>query len=341
MTIADIEKILAETPSIKSDRNYWLVRTQGGLYYDNFRDKNFIAIGANEISLSDISDSRKNEKKPNDLLTQRIKKLLKDEKQPGYLAGQLMKFTYSIKKNDIVLIPSVSSSLISIGEVAETPVTLANNVQTKDPKVCPYVKRKKVRWLKDVYRDNLDPTLYKMLFSHHIISDANQYAQLIDNSINNFYVKHDEASVILDVTSRQKINARELFKMGDNLLDTVDEFCKFYNLDIDTSDVEIKLNLQSPGKIQLTGKQKAAILVIGMFVIGTVGGGFKINYGDFHLDLSTNGLIQKVIDYQNSSHDREVKNELMQKHMKDFQIKQPDDLVKVFKQNSTNKSDPK
>lgn len=340
MTIADIEKILAETPSIKPDRNYWLVRTQGGLYYDNFRDKNFIAIGANEISLSDISDSRKNEKKPNDLLTQRIKNLLKDEKQPGYLAGQLMKFTYSIKKNDIVLIPSVSSSLISIGEVAETPVILANNVQSKDPKICPYVKRKKVRWLKDVKRDNLDPTLYKMLFSHHIISDANQYAQLIDNSINNFYVKHDEASVILDVTSKQKINARELFKMGDNLLDTVDEFCKFYNLEIDTSDVEIKLNLQSPGKIQLTGKQKAAILVIGMFVIGTVGGGFKINYGDFHLDLSTNGLIQKVIDYQNSSHDREVKNKLMQKHMKDFQIKQPDDLVKVFKQNSTNKSDP-
>lgn len=341
MMIADIEKILAETPSIKSDRNYWLVRTQGGLYYDNFRNNNFIAIGANEISLSDISDSRKNEKNPNDLLTQRIKKLLKDEKQPGYLAGQLMKFTYSIKKNDIVLIPSVSSSLISIGEVAETPVTLANNIQSKDPKICPYVKRKKIRWLKDVKRDNLDANLYKMLFSHHIISDASQYAQIIDNSINNFYVKHDEASVILDVTSKQKINARELFKMGDYLLDTVDEFCKFYKLDIDTVDVEIKLNLQSPGKIQLTGKQKAAILVIGIFVIGTVGGGFKMNYGDLHFDLSTNGLIQKVIDYQNSSHEREVKNELMQKYMKDFQIKQPDDLVKVFKQNSTNKSDSK
>ncbi len=247
-----------------------------------------------------------------------------------------------IRKDDIVLIPSHSSSRISIGEVVETPVTLANNIQqTKDIKVCPFVKRKKVRWLKDISRESLEPALYKMLFSHHIISGANQYATLIDNTINNFYVKRDEATVVLEVTSRDKINARELFRMGDNLLDTVDDFCKYYGIDIDTSDIEIKLNLQSPGKIQLSGKQKSAVLIIGMLIIGTVGGGFKVNWGGFHLDLSTNVLIQKVIDYQNSSQDRQIKTTLMETHMKDFQIKQPDDLVKVFKQNSSNKSDPK
>jgi len=35
---------------LKKDVNYWLVRTTGGAYYDHFVNKNFIAIGWNEIS---------------------------------------------------------------------------------------------------------------------------------------------------------------------------------------------------------------------------------------------------------------------------------------------------
>ncbi len=96
MTISDIEQLLAKTPLIKADRNYWLVRTQGGLYYDDFRASNFIAIGANEITLSDISESIKNLKKPKEFLTKRIKDTFKNEKRPSYLAGQLIKFTYNI-----------------------------------------------------------------------------------------------------------------------------------------------------------------------------------------------------------------------------------------------------
>jgi phosphomevalonate kinase len=69
-----------------------------------------------------------------------------------------------------------------------------------------------------------------------------------------------------------------------------------------------------------------------------LGGGVRIKYQNFELDLSTDGLIQKVIDYQNNSHDREAKQQILDRHIKNLQIKQPDDLIKVLKISQKNES---
>jgi restriction system protein len=333
----EIEKILLNIPTFK-ERNYWLVRTQGGQYYGDYRSNDFIAIGHNEISLNDINESKKNTKNPYELLTAKIKGNNKEQLRPKYIATQLFKFAYEINKGDIVIIPGDNSAQISFGEIIETPMFLEDNIDYSNHKKCNYIKRKKVKWLKDIYRDELEPKLYKLLFSHHTITKANQYSSEIDRTINDFYIKEDEAHVILKVAAFDEIKARSLFQMGNNLLDIVDQYCKDNNLDIDTSEVEIKLNLQSPGTIQLSGKQKTAIAIIGLLIVGVVGGGFKIQYGDFEFDLSTKGAIQKVIDAQEANNDINIKNNILEKHVETFQIKQPNDLVNVLKQNSTNKT---
>ncbi|ADB41291.1 hypothetical protein Slin_5322 [Spirosoma linguale DSM 74] len=57
----------------------------------------------------------------------------------------------------------------------------------------------------------------------------------------------------------------------------------------------------------------------------------KVHNEYFDLDLSTPGLIQKVIDYQNNAQLRDIKQKLLVEHMKNLQLKEPDDLVKLLK----------
>lgn len=51
-----------DTPSYKfefqvdkvEDRGYWFVRTNGGLFYDEYKNENFIAVGYNNIVSIDL-----------------------------------------------------------------------------------------------------------------------------------------------------------------------------------------------------------------------------------------------------------------------------------------------
>lgn len=334
----EFEDIINLLPKIKIDRKYWLVRTSAGLFYEDYRQNNFVAIGYNNISVFDLKNANDTGRAGIKDLINKLRVQQKDNKRPQHTIFQQLRFLYDIKKDDIVIIPSKDSNQISFGRVVETPIYTVEIPNKPDPNKCTYIKRKKVEWLLDIPRYKLEPSLYKLLFSHHTISDAKSYSEVIDRTINSFYIKGDTANIVIEVTTHNGINAKELFKMGSNLLEIVDDFSKYYNLQLDTDSIEIKIELQSPGKIQLSGKAKAGIILIGLLVIGSVGGGFKIKVGDtFQLDLSTVGAVQKIIDYKNSSHDREVMDTILKKHANDLKIKESQDLVKVIKQLSDNK----
>lgn len=337
MNLDEFATILSLTPHFSASRNYWLFRTQGGLYYEHFKAGNFIAIGFDEISLYDIYESKKDEKKPYKHLADVIKQRFPEEKKPKYRAAQLFKFTYALKRGDIVIIPSDSSYNITIGEVEDTAVDLIENPVrpsnlSRDELACPFKKRKKVRWFKEIPRRKLDPILYKLFLSHHTVSEANEYSNSIDTLLSDFFIKGDEVTMVLEVKTQSDIKARTLFQMGDSLLEIVDDFCKKNNLDFDTSDVEIKLNLQSPGRIQFRTKYIVIAAIVGIVVISIVGGGFKFESKTtgISIDLSTPGLIQKYIEFQDQQQLRSAQQQILDKHLKTLQVKSPDDLVKIL-----------
>jgi restriction system protein len=224
MEVIDFSEIAKLVPHISTTRKYWLVRTQGGLYYDDFKDRNFIAVGYNSIRLEDIVDAKKRvEKYPENYLASVIKGRITDEKKPKYAAQQLLKFAYGIKAGDIVIIPSANSRTISIGEIVSNDVYLyidaPKSVSAKgDSKKCPFIKRKAVKWVKEVRRSELDPLLYKLLFSHHFISDGSAYDNIIDNMLHDFYVKGSQTYLVLDVETQKRISAKSLFDTGSSLL---------------------------------------------------------------------------------------------------------------------------
>ena len=136
-----IKEILEKLPVV-NDRNYWLVRTNAGNYYNSFLSGLFIAIGYDKISLEDISLAYKERPTAVNVLSEKISTIYgEDEKRPKHAARQLIKFVYSIKKGDIVMIPSENSEDIAFIEVVETPVF--NEFDSKFD--CPYIKRKQIK----------------------------------------------------------------------------------------------------------------------------------------------------------------------------------------------------
>jgi restriction system protein len=190
-----LDEILSLLPSINSNRRYWFFRTNGGQYFDSFRSRNYIAINYNKIQLQDIVTANVDGIFNIEMLAEKVTKAYKDnEKRPNYVASQLLKFAYEFKKGDIVLIPSSSSQIISFGEITDRAIYLSEPGEGDN---CPYTKRRKVKWVKDIRRDDLDPNLYKLMFSHHAITEGNLYGEYIDKIINSFYIKDNRAHFII------------------------------------------------------------------------------------------------------------------------------------------------
>lgn len=330
-----LEEILKSLPKISEKRSYWFFRTEGGDYYEHFMTGKYIAIGYNEVSLEHIKTGNTGDDAGIEILGSTIdqiynRKNKENEKRPRYAATQLLKFAYSIKKGDIVFIPSASSYFITFGEVQETAAYLD---KPKDENDCYFMKRKRVKWLKTLRRDELDPNLYKLMFSHHTITEADSYAENIDKITNSFYIKHQKANLVLEVQTKRDIKAKDLFELGSITLDLLDEFSKEENLPYKSDDFNVKLNLQSPGVILLSGIDMGGIIIIGLILVAVAGGGFTFKYGkELTTGLKTEGIIERVRRFLNTNNNNKFKKELLEKHMKDMEIKNPDDLVKILKE---------
>lgn len=341
--IKSIDQYMSLFKVIPANRRYWLIRTQGGQFYPSFRDYDFVAIEHEEISLFQINKAIKQSKGDERTLFNDLRALAAskypDELRPGLIASQIIRFFTEIKKGDVVVIPSENSERISVGMVEQTAIHIADASELRKTG-CTYEKRKKVKWIQDIRREDLDVFLYRMFQSHQAVNDITQYSEIIERSIGNFFITEESTSLVLTVKKETGIRASGLFAMGNDLMQYAENFIKYSGLPFDIDDIEVKIALNSPGKIQLKGPSARTIWLLAVLFVGVNGGGLKINVDGFNLDLSTDGIVQKIIDYQNNGQDRELKERAS--HLMDsLQVTTPDDAVTVLKQFSTNKDLPK
>lgn len=320
------EEVINFVPKISEKRNYWFVRTLGGQYFEDFANGNFISIGYNEILLFDVNLA-KNTKNPTEFLADKVRKFYEENGTPAHTANQILKFVYEIKKGDVVLIPSDSSMFLKFGEVLEDFTYLKS--ESKDSDKCPFEKRKKVRWIKTISKDQLNPNLYKLIYSHHTITKANIYDQYIDKTLNTFFTKNNKAHLVLDVSTPQGINAKELFRMGLNLFDLLDNFCEEEQLQVSSDDIETKVNLSSPGTVELISNSVYALGIIGFIIVCLNGGDYELNFRVAKVSMSSKGLIQVITNFLNEKSDRKIKEQLV-KQMEKMQLQSPDDITKIL-----------
>lgn len=217
-----IEQLNDYVQKVQESTGYWMVRTMGGDYYEEFDKEGFVAIGYNEITRHEINKLDADWNKANVQLREKVKKLFPDVPRPGHIASQLLRFCRSIKPGDLILVPSHSSYRVSICRVTGSVYDEAN-VKDGNGK-CPFIKRLPIEVVKHTTRLDLPPKAQLMFNSRHPISDISGYAPYLDNAISDFYSKSDEFHLVLKINTTKDVSTYSFYAL-DKIFGIIDGFC--------------------------------------------------------------------------------------------------------------------
>lgn len=324
-----LRKLGVDIFSIK--RKYWFVRTQKGTYYEDFINDEFIGIEWDKVSNIDFIKNDNEDDLKEEILTQYPK-----VERPGYVAKQILKFCNSMKKGDIVLIPSEKSKWITFGEILDDNIYLYeedddyfqrilddffDDAEKKEEKTV-LKKRRRVKWIKSVKKSELDPYLYSIIYSHNAVVEADAYSVFIDRMLSQFYIKGDEAYYTYKVNKKKNIPYKDMLKFLNNNNEIIEYIkIKYPELELNTDDFVIKINVQSKGPVQLKG-MATGILIVGLGIGILCGCDMELNILGMDFKYKTEGLpkiISTVIDLKNKldeSKDEDL-NKLKEELLKD------------------------
>lgn len=292
----DIEKMMNRIQIIDSNINYWFIRTQGGDYYTDFQLNNYVGIGFNEISLSDIKEANNSSEALKEKVIRSYKEInnTNEMSQPGKIANQLLRFANGIRENDMVVVPSESSQFLLVGIATGSAYELSKEEiesieKTDNYKKSDYRKRLNIRWIGSFDRDKADSKLYKMIFSQHTLSNINSYKQYINRALFPVYIEDEQLHLTFEVTNTENINGLYLGQF-------IYFYTTIYNLLYPEDNLEIKVNVQSPGPIESisknVGKGLVTFSIVAALLTIPYGGSFKIGNDIFGtIELQTPGLV--------------------------------------------------
>lgn len=254
----ELEKLIENIGELNPNRNYWLVRTDSGQFYDVFKEGNYIGIGWNKITIENLSRLNIT------AIKEKIAKEYNYDLESSYgkskctqIYNKLNRFR-ELKKGDVVIIPSRASFRLAFGIIEDDVVY--SDIDNRDQ--CPYYKRRKINWITEKTITDLDPIFYLVKQSRHAISSIQKYHNAIDNILNNLYIKEGYGHYVLDITTTDEINVNSLLGLVDGVQALLDKLNKHFELGEDITSSSIKLNLQSPGKIEFKLKHGKALVYL-------------------------------------------------------------------------------
>lgn len=305
----DLKKFI---PEINPNRNYWLVRTQGGMFFQEFFFSDYIAIDWNEI---DDVDLIKDEKRHNELV-ELIKEKYDKDSVPGLSANQMRKFVRDMKKGDVVIIPSKNSEYIAYGELLNDEIYIENVKEEELEKDdCNFRKRRAVRWIKHQKKEEIDVYMYKLLNNHQTISSANEFADIIDRTLQPFYIKDDKAHFIVKVNQEGDISAIDLSSFVYNTTSLVDSFNKISNEQFNKREINTKVNVHSPGIIEFIGPIKVmSCIAFGAVIL--LGGETSF----FGIKIKTDGLSKNILEWVKALNEMKKSKENLSEREKEILI---------------------
>lgn len=286
---------LLKIPSVPEDIHYWIIRTNGGAYYDDFVLNKYISISWDYVSLDVLYN--KDEEEIKRLIevyekTSTTKEELDDESD-GTAKGKITailnkinRFVFEIDKRDIILIPSKNSDSITIAEVTGDVYETENYVEsylqanpTTEIIPCPFRKRRKIKILKTITKGKMDIYLAKGFSSQHALSCMDEYAPYINRTIYGIYSEGDNLHTTLHAGHPNGLTLRELVELSAQLEKAASSIAQQCEIPFDSSQVEVKLNIHSPGLIELIGSLAGSGIVISllMFALNNLINGGKLN----------------------------------------------------------------
>lgn len=174
--------------------NFWIVRAEGGKYFDDFLDDQYIGIRYNHVTINDINSISKDK----DLVSvEDIKEIYRraysdsnilDKSQKQKLTVHSMQtflFAFEMKIGDVVLVPSKDSKEFALGVINSTPYDekinyIEERIKNASPnglnfKPSNYIKRRHVHWISKLKKQELPSDISWVLSTHYAIINATSH----------------------------------------------------------------------------------------------------------------------------------------------------------------------
>lgn len=321
-----LNKILNFTvPKIKSNVHFWMIRTQGGHFYEEFISDSYVAFGWNLI---DRSSDLKSEELRKDI------KLQYDVEQAGRVINKCDMFINDMQENDLVLIPNRGMEEIAIALVGEYyeidsktiddehgmlwKIKNRNNI-LNDIK-CPYKKRRKITVLKTVKGISINYHLYKTLRNYHSIDDIDEHAVYILSMLFDTFVFDNNLHITLNVGQTKDI---ELYDLSGVLYGS----SRYFSHYIEKSKITAKVNVCSEGQIFITLKDALELInTHGATFVGTFLGLFGGTYGIIKLKDAPK-FLKDIFTLKESYKQEEIKTQLKTQELREKTLK--NDLLQI------------
>ncbi|EPW8932633.1 hypothetical protein JZL10_13400 [Staphylococcus aureus] len=257
---------------IRDDVNYWLIRTNGGDWYQDFKQNNHVSITNSIVSLCDLKEvndiekykkivTSKNQKKQKDLENS-LTNLPEDEKQKILdknnlskrsitdLSKRLFDFIHKINIGDYVIIPNYRSFEFCIGIIISDATeytdknihSLKINSQKNNYKFSNNKLHRKVKWLKHIPRNRINPKILNKLQMHQTIISLSEYKKHINYLINPIYIQNTNIHINIGINRTKDISPKLWY-----------DFNYLIKLFTDTTSFKFnsqKIDVQSPGMIE-------------------------------------------------------------------------------------------
>lgn len=262
----DIINQISDTNVLDNNRGYWFIRTDSGQYFETYINNNFIGIGWDFITVYDLVNSPFGYE-----VKAKIAKNLgydlntkKGKSKATSVYNKLNKFR-NLNKGDVVVIPSNSSSQLAFGIIDDNAIYVDQNKNFS----CEYQKRRRVQWIEVKHMHKLDPKFFQITVSQHAISDIKKYENYIDNVTNSLYYKGDFGHFVLDIKTEGEINVNTFLDLVDSIQKLIKDINSNFDLNEDIDSSSIKLNLQSPGKIEFKLRNGRSLAILASILILT------------------------------------------------------------------------
>lgn len=246
---------------IPSSMGYWFIRTNDGTYFETFIKNDFIAIGWNLVSLEDLNKSDKE-------LRDKIIRIEKFDSTKKGTTGKVtsiinkLKNFRNLKQGDRIIVPSNSSSRLAFG-IVEDSVVYTDVNESHD---CTFHKRRKVNWVTIKNMTELDPNFFQIKISRHSISNIKQHSVFIDKVYNSLFIKDNQTHFVIDIKTKGDINLKSLIKLMELIQKLVENVNREFGLNESIDDISIRLNLQSPGLMEIIKPYGKSLAIAAMSI---------------------------------------------------------------------------
>lgn len=196
---------------VPKNRRYWVVRADGGSFYDHFIRHEIVAIGhLTDYDIGNCASFIPEENELKSILAKKEKLSSSDKRRESVLYNQVRTFIYDLSIHDWVI--TVGHKALRFGIIKSEPYilnkaeTVIQDLYGSSRKVMNYNLRRDVEWGPAIARDSIPYGLARSLRANQSIFNLDKHWQAIYHSLYPAFSYEDHLYLSLKIRSDNEIN---------------------------------------------------------------------------------------------------------------------------------------